>query len=249
MICIQCGFFATVFIIVVLLFTPETVNSEPLRINIADFSSQQPGLPLPNHWHPLTFRKIPGHTHYELVPDDDVIVVKATSQSAASGLVRKVSINLKEHPIIHWRWKIDRLIEKSDATEKDGDDYPARIYITFAYEPDRVGMFRKIKYKLGRKLFGDIPIAAINYIWEPRLPVNTIINNPYTSLTKMIVIQSGNARVGEWLSEQRNVYQDYIKAFNEEPPLVNGVAIMTDTDNTAGQATAWYGDIYFINEP
>ena len=226
-----------------------TASGEPLRISIAEFSSGQTDQSLPDHWQPLIFKKIPEHTRYQLVQDGSMTVVRADSQAAASGLVRRVTINLKEHPILHWRWKINNPVQKSDARRKDGDDYPARIYIMFSYEPDRVGTFKKLKYKLGRKLFGDIPIAAINYIWEPRLPVDTMIDNPYTSFAKMIVVQSGAKNVGQWISEQRNVYQDYIQAFGEEPPPVNGVAIMTDTDNTGEQVTAFYGDIYFTNSP
>ena len=79
-----------------------------------------------------------------------------------------------------------------------------------------------------------------------RMPeVSTVIDNPFTSFARMIVVQSGNSGVGQWLDEKRNVYQDYVRAFAEEPPPVNSVAIMTDTDNTGEQATAYYGDIYF----
>lgn len=231
----------------VLIILPVTAISNSDRINIGEFSTQPPGQALPDHWQPLTFKKIPAHTRYELVEDGSTTVVKASSDAAASGLVRKVAIDLKEYPFIHWRWKIDHLIRKSDARHKHGDDYPARIYITFAYVPDRVGAYKKLKYLLGRKLFGDIPIAAINYIWEPRLPAGTIIDNPYTSFARMIVVQSGQSRVGQWQEEKRNVYKDYLRAFGDEPPLVNGIAIMTDTDNTGEKATAYYGDIYFTN--
>lgn len=222
-----------------------SANNNPDRITIGEFSSQSSGQQLTAGWQPLTFKKIPAHTRYELVRDGSTTVVKASSDAAASGLVRKISIDLKSYPFIHWRWKIDHLIGKSDARHKDGDDYPARIYITFAYQPDRVGTYKKLKYALGRKLFGEIPIAAINYIWEPHLPAGTVIDNPFTSFARMIVVQSGNSGVGQWLDEKRNVYQDYVRAFAEEPPPVNSVAIMTDTDNTGEQATAYYGDIYF----
>lgn len=220
-------------------------NNENPRVNVAEFSLFTTQSQLLQHWQPMLFKKIPMHTQYQLVLDKKAYVVKATSNAAASGLIRKLSVNLNEYPIIHWRWKVNNIINKSDAEHKKGDDYPARIYITFAYEAARVGWLKKLQYKLGRKLFGDIPIAAINYIWETHLPVNTFIDNPYTSLTKMVVIQSGAEHVGEWVAEQRNVYQDYLDAFGEEPPLVNAVAIMTDTDNTGERAIAYYGDIYF----
>jgi len=58
-------------------------------------------------------------------------------------------------------------------------------------------------------------------------------------------VESGVERVNQWVSEERNVYEDYKKAFGDEPPLISGVAIMTDTDNTGESATAYYGDIIF----
>ena len=64
----------------------------------------------------------------------------------------------------------------------------------------------------------------------------------------MIVVESGPERLGRWVNEERNVYQDYKRAFGEEPPRINGVAIMTDTDNTKDRATAYYGDITFVKE-
>ena len=62
----------------------------------------------------------------------------------------------------------------------------------------------------------------------------------------MIVVESGPERLNQWVSEERNVYEDYKKAFGEEPSLISGVAIMTDTDNTGESATAYYGDIMFM---
>jgi hypothetical protein len=61
----------------------------------------------------------------------------------------------------------------------------------------------------------------------------------------MIVTQNGNQRAGEWITEKRNVYEDYKNAFGEEPTNISGVAIMTDTDNTKKSATAYFGDIAF----
>ena len=62
----------------------------------------------------------------------------------------------------------------------------------------------------------------------------------------MIVVESGPSRIGQWREETRNLYEDFRRAFGEEPPLVNGVAIMTDSDNTGESAVAYYGDISFL---
>ena len=214
-------------------------------IEVGTFSSDQPGAGLPAGWKPLTFKKIPKQTEYVLVKDGQQVVVKATSEASASGLTKEVSINPQDYPIVRWRWKVENLLQRSDVSRKDGDDYPARLYITFAYDPDHVSFGKKLKYKAGRALFGDIPIGALNYIWETKSPIGAIVENAYTDFAQMIVVESGPQKVGMWVDEERNIYEDYMKAFGEEPPLINGVAIMSDTDNTKERAVAFYGDISF----
>jgi hypothetical protein len=214
-------------------------------LEVGKFSTSLVGQVMPDGWKPLTFKKIPKHTAYEVVKDGEHVVVKATSEASASGLTKEVRIDPKEFPIVRWQWKIDNLLQKSDATRKDGDDYPARLYITFEYDPDKVNFSKKLKFKAGQVVFGDIPIGAISYVWETKAPVGAIIDNAYTDFVKMIVVESGPQKIGLWADESRNIYEDYKKAFGEEPPMINGVAIMSDTDNTKEQVTAYYGDIVF----
>ena len=225
---------------------PVIAADAPVIIEVAKFSASQPGATLPDGWKPLTFKKIPKLTSYEVVRDGDRAVVKAVSQASASGLTKEVKIDPKEFPIVRWRWKVDNLLAKSDVSRKDGDDYPARLYITFEYDPEKVSFGKKLKYKAGQAIFGDIPIGALNYIWETRTPVGTILDNAYTDFAKMVVVESGPQRVGTWVDESRNIYEDYRRAFGEDPPMINGVAIMSDTDNTKESATAYYGDIQFV---
>lgn len=216
---------------------------------IPPFSTAPVGAAAPPGWEPLSFPKIPKQTEYALVQEGDAVVVRARSEGGASGLIHKTEIDLKEYPILRWRWKVSNVIQGSDVRSKKGDDYAARIYITFKYDPDKVSFGKKTKYKFGRLLFGDIPISAINYIWESKVPKETIVDNAYTDLVKMIVVESGEEHVGRWMDEVRNVYEDFKRAFREEPSLVNGVAIMTDTDDTGASATAYYADISFEKAP
>ena len=217
-------------------------------LEVGKFSASQVGQAMPDGWKPLTFKKIPKHTSYEVVKDGDVTIVKAVSEASASGLTKPVVIDPKEYPIVRWRWKIDNVLKGSDVTLKEGDDFPARLYITFAYDPDKVSFGKKLKFKAGQAIFGDIPIGALNYVWETKAPVGTIIDNAYTDFVKMVMVESGTQKVGMWIDEERNIYEDYKKAFGEEPPMINGVAIMSDTDNTKERATAYYGDIVFRNQ-
>jgi len=220
-------------------------QSGPL-LEVAKFSAGPEGPGLPDGWRPLTFKKVSKLTSYELVKDGQGVVVKAVSEASASGLIKEVRIDPREFPIVQWRWKVENLLKNSDVSRKDGDDYPARLYITFEYDPEKVGFGKKLKFKAGRAIFGDIPIGALNYIWDSKTPVGTIVDNVYTDFAKMVVVESGPQKVGVWVDESRNLYDDYKKAFGEDPPLINGVAIMSDTDNTKERVTAYYGDIVFL---
>jgi hypothetical protein len=201
-------------------------------------------------WKPLTFKKIEKHTTYTLVKDDNIVVVKAVAETSASGLTREVKINPKEFPIIQWRWKVSNILKKGDVHRKEGDDYPARIYITFEYDPSKLSFFEKAKYETIKLLYGQYPpLGAINYLWESKAAIGTMVPNPYTDRVMMFVVESGRAKLSQWVNEERNLYEDYKKAFGQEPPMISGVAIMTDTDNTGESVTAYYSDIAFKKMP
>jgi len=210
------------------------------------FSSAAVGDTLPPEWKPLTFKKIEKHTTYTLIKDSDTMAIKAVAEVSASGLTREIKINPKEYPVVQWRWKVSNILKKGDVRTKAGDDYPARIYITFEFDASKLGFFEKIKYEAVRILYGQYPpLGVINYIWESKAPIGTMVPNPYTDRVMMFVVESGSAKLNLWVNEEQNVYEDYKKAFGEEPPMISGIAIMTDTDNTGESATAYYGDILF----
>ncbi len=228
-----------------LLIVPFAGHAAPDVIPIGAFSTVTGETELPAGWRPLTFPKIPRLTQYTVVKEGKTPVIRAESRKSASGLIYPIEINLTEYPVIEWRWKVQNLIQKGDVYRKAGDDYAARIYITFAYDKNRGSFIKKAKYRAARLLFGEIPIAAINYVWDGKAATGTIVANAYTDFVRMIVVESGPEKVGQWVSEAHNLYKDYKAAFGEEPPLVNGVAMMTDTDNTGEEVIAYYGEIRF----
>ncbi len=242
------GLSVAVSSLVMLLCVPWALQAQDESVlEVGKFSIAPLGDTLPDGWKPLTFRKIPKHTLYSVVRDGERTVVKAVSEASSSGLTREIRIDPKEYPIIEWQWKVTNVLEKGDVTSKEGDDYPARIYITFEYDSGRVGLLEKAKFEAIRFFYGQYPpIGAINYIWESKAPVGTMVPNPFTDRVKMIVVESGAENLNTWVGQQRNIYEDYKQAFGEEPPMVSGVAIMTDTDNTKESATAYYGDIVFL---
>ena len=226
-----------------------TYAQSPGQLEVGMFSTAMAGETLPQGWQPLAFSRIERHTDYSLVDEDGTVVVKAVSDQSASGLTRAIAIDPAAYPVIQWRWKVNNVLHKGDVSSKAGDDYPARIYISFAFDPERASYLERLEYKAARLIFGDdVPYRAISYIWGSNSPVGTMIANAYTDRAMMFVVQSGSGKLRQWVTEERNVYEDYKQAFGEEPTMISGVAIMTDTDNTRESATAWYGDIVFSNK-
>lgn len=202
----------------------------------------------PTEWAPISFGDVDTKTQYRLVqrPDqrDTTTVVRAISDGGAAGLSKEVRLDPRQYPVLTWRWSVSNVLEKGNARKKEGDDYPARIYVTFAYDPSNFGFFDRAKYEALQALgYDKVPTRALNYIWASRVDEGNVLPNPFTDWVQMVVVESGSTNVGTWVSERRNIRADYRRAFGEEPPPVNGIAIMTDTDNTDESATAYYGDI------
>ncbi len=144
---------------------------------------------------------------------------------------------------------VDKAIENGDMRKKKGDDYSARVYLTFEYDPARLSFFDRTKYLLIKTFTNfEIPLRALSYVWANNVEQGTVAPNPYTDWVYMIAHQSGNENAGKWRKEMSNLLEDYRKAFGEEPGKITGVAIMTDSDDTKGNTQGYYGDILFRKE-
>jgi len=202
-----------------LFFLPIITFADEERIDIARFS-----LGDMSSWQTKIFT---GETHYALASTDGRTALHANSTTAASGLFRKVSIDLNKTPILHWSWKVDNVLMGADERTRAGDDYSARVYVVFS----------------GGAAFWRT--RAINYVWSNKQPINSNWRNAFTGNAQMIVVRSGSKQVGQWVEDHRDVLADYRSVFGKQPDKVDAVAIMTDTDNTGITASAWYGDIWF----
>ena len=177
-------------------------------------------------WKSKSFK---GTTEYRLVTGEGRTVIKAASHGSASGMIRKIRFQPSKYRYLRWSWKIAGTIKGGDEKMKAGDDYAARVYVLFP-----------------GKFFWQM--KAVNYIWANKLAKGESINNAYTSNAKMIAVESGNGKAGQWLTEERDLFADYRLLFGTDPPEAEAIAIMTDTDNTGGTAEAWYGDIILSTE-
>lgn len=166
-----------------------------------------------------------GETEYSIVQIDGRKALRAVSKNAASGLVKKIEKDPSQYPLLRWSWKIEHTLKRENATKKSGDDFVARVYVVFP-----------------RVLFWKT--RAINYVWSAKLPKGTAIPNAYTANAVMVAVESGDGKAGTWVSEERNIFEDYKNFFGEDPPPLGAVALMSDTDNTADEAVAYFGDIF-----
>lgn len=217
---------------------------------VGRFSTAKPGDTLPSGWRVWQISGLKRPTEYRLVDHEGRTVVFARSQGSASGLVFPVSIDLRAFPYLHWHWKVPALIPGADNTRRHTEDSPVRIVVTFDGDKSRLPLEDRIfadQFKLFTRQ--EFPYAILMYIWENRAPVGTVIENLHTSRIRMVVVESGTNGLGEWREVTRNLYEDYKRAFGEEPPPVRSVGIMTDSDNTGASAEAYYGDIVFQRRP
>ena len=171
-----------------------------------------------------------GKTAYERVRIEGRSVLRATSRGSASGLFREQRIDLEKTPILEWTWRVEGTLGAIDERTREGDDYPARVYVI---RSDPVFFWRT---------------RAVNYVWASTRTVGETWPNAYTGNARHVAVQSGDARTGRWVSERRNVRADFRTLFAEEVRYVDAVAIMSDTDNSGGAALAYYGDITFRSE-
>jgi hypothetical protein len=226
--------------VALVLFTGHAASEVPR------FSSMTPGDTVTG-WEVLKPAPNANDTRYSLVRDGEKTVLKAQAEAAMSGLTYPIRVNIREFPLLQWRWKISAPVKTADMTTKAGDDYAARIYVMFDYPREKLPFGTRTKLSIAESLYGQkIPTAALNYVWDNRQPVGTIQPNTYTDRARMVVLQSGAAKAGQWVMETRDLAADFRAAFGEDAPDVVAVALATDTDNTGESTTAWYGDLEFL---
>lgn len=174
-------------------------------------------------WHKVLFT---GEVDYTLMKYGDNGYVQAVSENTCSALYYRIGFKLKDYPLLRWKWRALEFPDISKATtEKEKDDYAARVYVIFPFLS-----FSSSKF--------------LEYVWSEDMPVGTIIDSPFGKNIKILVVRSGKAVSDEWVNETRNLYEDYIEAFGEEPKKKAGaIAIMCDADSTKTSAKSLFDDI------
>lgn len=154
------------------------------------------------------------------------------SSAASTAVTKEMQFDPRQYPVINWQWMAKTLPVKADAREKNSDDQAIQLYVVFSH-----GWPAALNNRL------------IGYIWDTSAPVGSIIPSAKSSNVKYIVIRSGDAGLGRWFPEKRNVYEDYKRLFNEEPAKgVTGISVMIDSDDTESSAESYIGGIYLAGK-
>jgi hypothetical protein len=224
----------------------------PVPAALAPFSASQADGPLPAGWRVVPIPKA-DRAAVALVRDGASTVLRIDANGAAISVASRVR-EPAEGMRLHWRWRVDRAVESANLETRAGDDYAARIYVTFDVPLDRLPFAARTRLRLARLFFGAaLPTAAICYVWDNRHPVGTQAWNAYSDHVRMVVVESGAARAGEWVDETRDLEADYQAAFAARwpgsVPPVDGVAVSSDTDQTGEHVTAWFGDVRLEHAP
>lgn len=212
---------------------------------VAPFSASKPGTAFPPGWQLLKLgqKKL---TDFRFVEEDGTVVLVARADAAASGYLHPVKIDLKDAPVLRFRWKISKLIEGADNAVAAKEDSPVRIILNFDGDTGKLTLKEKTTSLLAKSATGrELPYAQLVYIWSNAAPVGSVIHNPHTGRVRMVVAASGPSQVGQWVDIARNVADDFRRAFGEAPGLLTDVGILTDTDNTGASVEGRYGDIRF----
>ena len=210
------------FSIVVLLITLFNFGSFAEEIQAFNFTKEE--------FDNLTVRKIKKNTKYTLGSNDNGNFLKAEAEGQASGLGKEILINLNKTPYLNITWKVEKDLSGIDEKSKKGHDYAARVFV--------------IK-KTGSTALSN---RAINYVFSSNEEIGKYWRSPFTKKSIDYVLATTKTNKNEWVTVKTNVKEDFKKLHDLDVNELNGVAIMTDTDNSKIKSIAYYQNIYFSSE-
>jgi hypothetical protein len=169
-----------------------------------------------------------GDPAISLEKSGDRTFLRLLSKNNSFGIKKNFEVDPKEYPFLNWKWKVTRLPEKGDFQKKETDDQAAQLYVAFPRFPAKLNT------------------EFVCYYWESN-PANKGKEGTSVvwSKAKIIVLQAGKDRLNQWVTEKRNVYEDYKRLFGKEPPAVGGLGFYINSQHTHGEAESFLDEIYF----
>ena len=181
----------------------------------------------------LKVKKVRGadnKTIYTVGSNENGNFLKADSENAASGLGKEIKIDLNVTPFINITWKVEKDLKGIKENTKKGHDYAGRVFVI--------------------KKTGATPLSnrAVNYVFSSNNIIGENWPSPYTKKSIDNILSTTKDKLNEWVTVKANVKEDFKKFHDLDVNELNGIAIMTDTDNSKMRALTYYQNIYFSSE-
>jgi hypothetical protein len=193
--------------------------SIPLGLVVFASHAAQPGR-LPDGWQLHIVRGAPDVT---VTTDSRGNVLRLRSRSSSFALERAVSVNLTQFPLLSWDWKVTELPQGGDFRRSKTDDQAAQILLAF---PDR---------------------RILSYVWDTSAPKGMLQKTSVLPLLGVwvMVCRSGGSELNQWISETRNVADDFQRAYGFRPSQVKGIRLQINSQHTGSSAESYFGDVQF----
>ncbi len=194
-------------------------------------------------WHTVL---LPGKeaTRYSWTRKDGRAALAAVSEASAS--MYRQHVQKAPHALgdVSFSWWVQDLVAGGSVADAAREDAPARVMFAFGGDTARLPMRTRALFELAEALTGERPpYATLMYVWDAHAPVGSVIVNPRSDRIRKIVVDSGPAELRRWRLHRRDLAADFRLAFGEAPGALVSIAVMTDSDNTRGSATSWYGPV------
>ena len=195
-------------------------------VPVADrIPSYLPAEGIPAGW---ALKEFAGRASVELVRDPAGMALRLRSSRGSFALHRDVIVDLREFPLLSWSWKVTRLPAAGDVRHAATDDQAAQVYLVFPRWPSPLTR-------------SDV----IGYVWDSHAPIGTELESPKAANVKIIVVESGTARLGAWQRPERNVAANYADLFGRPPIRLGQIAVMIDSNDTQSDAEALFANLVF----
>ena len=207
-------------LIAILTLFITTTNAEIIKV--FDFSDEE--------LKTLKVRKVKGETTWSVGSNENGNFIRAEAEGVGSGLGKEIEIDLNKTPFINIVWKVEKDLSGITENSKKGHDFAARVFVV---------------KKTGKTALSN---RALNYVFSSNSNVGETWRSPYTKQSIDYVLATTKKNLNEWVTVKANVKEDFKKFHSIDVDTLDGVAIMTDTDNSEKKAIAYYQNIFFSSE-
>lgn len=203
------------------------VVAQPATLQVEDWSKDPVGKTgVPTGWEAQTW----GSPKYDfkIEADGNGRVLHMKSANEGSTISKEVKLDIRQFPLLQWRWKAVTLPKGADSRKKATDDQACQVYVTFPRTPQAVRS------------------RNIGYVWDTTAPAGTIAPSQKTGTVTYVIVRSGPEEAGRWITETRNVLEDYKKIYGQDPgEPVGAVSVAIDSNDTQSSAECYVGEILF----